>query len=475
MINLFKDKHIKKELNDIHKNYVIVNADKASNNIIIICKKYYMECIINELNINFDENNIDENDNKNNNTSQKINKNKIDIINTHKLYMKKYKININKDMMELPNFYALPKMHKKIPKMRYIAASNHCTTKQLSKIITKCLKLITHQHKIYCNTIFKRTGVNRMWIINNSNDVLDKIDEYNDNKNIKNINTYDFSTLYTNIPHDDLKDKIIWVIKKAFYNKKYIYISKNNNIDATWNRQKNSRNINETTLIKHITYLIDNIYICVNNNVFRQVIGIPMGTDCAPFLANLYLYALEYSFLENLTNTNINLARQFSNSYRYIDDLLTFNNYTLMDKYKHKIYPKELILNKENKKDDECNFLDINININNITQTITTKLYDKRNDFNFTVNNFPIMSSNILFDRTHGIIISQLLRYSKVCIKYNDFINVTQILINKLTNQYFNIQILKTQTSNFYDKYYHMIQKYNCTKKKMIKDMFLLQ
>ena len=106
---------------------------------------------------------------------------------------------------------------------------------------------------------------------------------------------------------------------------------------------------------------------------------------------------------------------------------------TLMDEYKHKIYPKELLLNKENDDDKKCNFLDINIKINN-TQTITTKLYDKRNDFNFTVNNFPIMSSNILFDRTHGIIISQLLRYSKVCIQYDDSINEAHILVNKLVN-----------------------------------------
>ena len=266
---------------------------------------------------------------------------------------------------------------------------------------------------------------------------------------------------------------MIWVIEKAFNNKKYIYVSKNNNLDATWYKLKNAINIDKNTLIQHITYLIDNVYISVNNNVFRQVIGIPMGTDCAPFLANLYLYALEYKFLEQLTNDDIDTARRFSNSYRYIDDLLTFNNYTLMDEYKHKIYPKELILNTENDEDDKCNFLDINIKINNI-QTITTKLYDKRNDFNFTVNNFPIMSSNILFDRTHGIIISQLLRYSKVCLKYDDFINVARILVNKLINQYFDKKILKTQTSNFYDKYYHMIQKYKCTKKRMIQDIFNL-
>ena len=64
------------------------------------------------------------NEKKNNNTYKKININEKNIINKHKSYMKKYKINIDENMMKLPNFYAMPKMHKKIPKMRYIAASN---------------------------------------------------------------------------------------------------------------------------------------------------------------------------------------------------------------------------------------------------------------------------------------------------------------------------------------------------------------
>ena len=99
--------------------------------------------------------------------------------------------------------------------------------------------------------------------------------------------------------------------------------------------------------------------------MFRQVIGIPMGTDCAPFLANLYLYALEFKFLDTLSKKNIRLARRFSNSFRYIDDLLMFNNDGIMDEYKYEIYPKELILNKENKNDKHCNFLDISMNIIN--------------------------------------------------------------------------------------------------------------
>ena len=248
-----------------------------------------------------------------------------------------------------------------------------------------------------------------MWIINNSNKVLDNIMDYNENKNTKNVNTYDFSTLYANIPHKDLKDKMKWLIDKAFYNntKRFIYIAHDK---ATWYKSKHAKQIDKATLIEYIVHLIDNVYISVNSKVFRQVIGIPMGTDCAPFLANLYLYALEYIFLERMTKEDIHLARKFSNSFRYIDDLLMFNNDTLMTKYKHDIYPKELVLNKENKSSKKSTFLDIEINIQG--NMIYTNLYDKRDDFSFNVNNFPIMSSNILFKRTHGIVISQMLRHT---------------------------------------------------------------
>jgi hypothetical protein len=124
---------------------------------------------------------------------------------------------------------------------------------------------------------------------------------------------------------------------------------------ATWYKTNNSYRVSKDDLT-HINFFIDNIYIDVGKNIFRQKIGIPMGTDCAPFLANLFLYALEFKFLEKLSKENIYLARKFSNSFRYIDDLLMFNNGRLMNIHKNKMYPKELILNKENKTNTNCNF-----------------------------------------------------------------------------------------------------------------------
>ena len=66
--------------------------------------------------------------------------------------------------------------------------------------------------------------------------------------------------------------------------------------------------------------LIDNIYVCVDGSVF-QCVGIPMGTD-APVVANLFLFAYEYKFMKGLLKDNITLVIKFSNTYRYIKDLL---------------------------------------------------------------------------------------------------------------------------------------------------------
>ena len=60
--------------------------------------------------------------------------------------------------------------------------------------------------------------------------------------------------------------------------------------------------------------------------MYRQTIGMPMGTDCAPQLANLFLFHYEYLHMKNLMRDNLCMAKKFGNTVRYIDDLLTLNN-----------------------------------------------------------------------------------------------------------------------------------------------------
>ena len=89
-----------------------------------------------------------------------------------------------------------------------------------------------------------------------------------------------------------------------------------------------------------------------------------MGSDPAPFMANLFLYHYESIWIKQLKKNDLNQARRFSNTFRFIDDLLTINDDNLFSKNFASIYPKELQLNLESS-GDSVNFLDLNLhNIN---------------------------------------------------------------------------------------------------------------
>ena len=79
-------------------------------------------------------------------------------------------------------------------------------------------------------------------------------------------------------------------------------------------------------MCRMVEFLIDNIFVKFGRCLFCQVIGIPMGTNCTPFLADLFLYSYESEFLHNMISGHKKLARSFSLCHRYIDDLIVFNN-----------------------------------------------------------------------------------------------------------------------------------------------------
>ena len=107
-----------------------------------------------------------------------------------------------------------------------------------------------------------------------------------------------------------------------------------------------------------------------------------------------------------------------------------------MDEHKTKMYPPELVLNKENKTDHHVTCLDIDIDVNQNNHKLHTNIYDKRDDFSFTINNFPNLSGNIHAKRTHDIVISQLIRFCKACIRVDDFIFRCKCMMTELLNQF---------------------------------------
>ena len=123
----------------------------------------------------------------------------------------------------------------------------------------------------------------------------------------------------------------------------------------------------------------DNISVSSGGILFQQVVGIPMGTNCAPLLADLFLYSYELEFLQTIVkDKKIHEARAFNFTYRYIDDVLSINNSRFAE-FLPLIYPPELEV-KETA--SSSSFLDLYLEFDDSGQ-ISTKMHDKRDDFNF--------------------------------------------------------------------------------------------
>ena len=140
-----------------------------------------------------------------------------------------------------------------------------------------------------------------------------------------------------------------------------------------------------------IEFLVDNIYVRFGGQLLRQIVGIPMGTNCALLLADLFLYCYKNEFLDKLINQGKRkLARKFSLSYLYIDDdLISFNDKRFKE-FISDIYPKELTISETTESTSVVSYLDL-LFTRDKSNNITTKLYDKRDSFGFHIVNFPFI------------------------------------------------------------------------------------
>ena len=152
-ISIFDDEVVSRHLADLHDRFVIVPADKASNNVVFICKTYYYSCLQKEL---VDNNDVDTS------TYQRTNFTKEEILINHRSVLSSFGINTLDDDADLPSLYWIPKLHKDPYKHRFIAGSAKCSTKPLSKLLTTILTTVKDGLKKFCDKIYSRSGINQM-------------------------------------------------------------------------------------------------------------------------------------------------------------------------------------------------------------------------------------------------------------------------------------------------------------------------
>ena len=283
------------------------------------------------------------------------------------------------------------------------------------------------------------------------------------------MSTYDFSTLYTTLPHNLIKEKLIDLIEWAFNREGTLYIACNDrNAFFTSTDQKRYTLWSCQKVCDALSYLLDNIYIRFGTKLYRQIVGIPMGTNCAPLVADLFLFCYERDFMSSLSEINqANIIEAFNSTSRYLDDLLNIDNPYFENMVKQ-IYPSDLQLNKANASDTDAPFLDLHLSVSN--GFVSSKIYDKRDDFNFDIVNFPFLDGDVPRRPSYGVYISQLIRFARVCSHVDDFNTRNKLLSAKLLNQGYRYHKLRKAFAKFYRRHNELIVKFNVGLRTLLRD-----
>ena len=128
----------------------------------------------------------------------------------------------------------------------------------------------------------------------------------------------------------------------------------------------------------------------------------------------------------------VDVIDAFKATSRYLDDILNINN-VYFDNMVGQIYPSELQFNKACTSDTEAAFLDLHMSISN--DIVSTKIYDKRDDFDFEVVNFPFLDGDVPRCTSYGVYISQLIRFARASSHVTDFNTRNEFLTQKLLKQ----------------------------------------
>ena len=185
-----------------------------------------------------------------------------------------------------------------------------------------------------------------------------------------------------------------------------------------------------------------------------------MGTNCAPLLANLYLFSCEYDFMMKLMkDKEVHIAKKFNLTFRYIDDLISFNN-SNFKMYINSIYPKELELKETTENNNGCSYLDLYL-FRGDEDCLQCKTYDKRDDFTFEIINYPYLDSNIPRGPAYGVYVSRLVAFGRTCSNFSDFAYRHDLLTTKLMKQGYTVKYLRRVFLKFTHKQRELLSKYD--------------
>ena len=143
-------------------------------------------------------------------------------------------------------------------------------------------------HYINNDNVYERSGENMFRPIKNSGEVLSKLKDIG--YQATSLSTYDFSTLYTSLPHNLIKEKLLDLIERTFYKTEgelYLACNDKKAFFTSKDHYKGYQLWSCQNVCDALSFLLENIYIRFGTKLYNQIVGIPMGTNCAPLVTDL--------------------------------------------------------------------------------------------------------------------------------------------------------------------------------------------
>jgi len=398
----------------------------------------------------------------------------------------------------IPTFGVSLKMHKNNA-LRFMAKSHETSLTQLSQWMSRCFKMMMPVSEEIWRNLFLTVGIvtNGSWVINNSKQVRQRMHRMQGAKRTPGTDgqqTYDFSTMYTSLKLDAIQHQMEEYVNLVFEYQRQATGGKNDKGKekimvikyrgkshwATKADQNDTNSIKVVTaerLKKWISYLLKRLFVKVGDKVQLQEIGLPMGTSCSPFLANLVLFMYEFTFfteeISKLRPWHVTLShescvlpsgqlgskiqdlRKLALCTRYIDDLWN----PLMKKAKFQaivkqIYPDWLKLGLE-AEGEHVNYLDMTIWCSKTAAGKIewhSKLYDKKVKMlekGLKLNKFPHPESKLSKRCKYGVITSQLHRYNVACTQTREFLKPATAMYTEYVKKGYVIKIIDQYFEKF--------------------------
>lgn len=347
------------------------------------------------------------------------------------------KFDIVSENQDFPLIYWNPKFHKNPVKFRPIAGSRDKVLCSLEKVIGKVMKRLTSHFTGYCNVSERQTGKKHYFVIKNSSQ-MNNVFSVLRGKALS-FDSYDFSNLYTNFEHEEILERLSWLIDLLFNNAKKMYINVSKNllkvdysdeilpVERGWSFSKEK-------LKEAIEFLIKNTYVEFGSLVFRQICGIPMGSIPAPDFANLALAVDEFRFVKKMLKDKMySILTKMNFLCRYLDDIGA-PNFPEFHSYISIIYPPTLTLSRSNQDSTEnVAYLDLSVSV--VDNYFVVKVYCKTDDYEFSVITLPFLDSNVAVEMCYYVYFGQILRFLRICSRLENFkercIFLTRLLQNR--------------------------------------------